>query len=256
MKTISTGSAGRLGRAAAVAMLLALGGCSTELYSNLSEREANQMVEVLAQQGIEATRETAAEGKYTISVPSGDFSTALSTLTARGLPRKNFGSLGEVFNSDKLVSTPFEERARFMHAMNEELAASLTEIDGVVSARVHINLPEEDALGTATAIPRASVFIYQAGNTDLSAEIPTIKNLIVNSVPNLRYDAVTVALFTANATSPNPSGGTLFSASNANWLGILPMAVLLVLGLFGLKYSLSRPTKALPQPVAARRRQG
>lgn len=231
----------RLGGALALSSFLALAGCSTELYSNLSERDANQMIQVLTSEGIEANRTTSADGKFAIEVASSQFSSALSALSAHGLPRKDFGSLGEVFNADKLVSTPFEERARFMHALNEELAASLTEIDGVVSARVHVNMPREEALDPTNSIPRASVFIYQGAGTDLSADVPTIKNLIVNSVPNLRYDAVTVALFTSSTeTTSSTRGNGLAMRPIFGFNGVLPMIGLAILAFFGLRFATTR----------------
>ena len=234
------------GMLASLALAVALAGCSTELYSNLSEREANQMVQVLARDGIDATRSSSADGKFKISVASADFSLAVAKLSAAGLPRKDYGSLGEVFNADKLVSTPFEERARFMHALNEELAASLTEIDGVVSARVHINMPEQEvSLDPKTSVPRASVFIYQAAGVDLSGDIPTIKNLVVNSVPNLRYDAVTVALFTATAeTTDVAPAGMPFGLRIPGLSGLVSLLLLTVLAIVGLRYSMARPKPA------------
>ena len=61
-----------------LALAAALAGCSTELYSNLSEREANQMVQVLSRDGIEANRTATADGKYSVSVASSDFSLAVA----------------------------------------------------------------------------------------------------------------------------------------------------------------------------------
>lgn len=227
---------------APLALMLMLSACTTEVYSNLTEHDANQMVQVLAGKGIDAERSVSTDGTFAISVPRSDFSRAISELNARGLPRKSFGSLGEVFNSDKLVSTPFEERARFMHAMNEELSKSLTEINGVVSARVLINLPEANDFNAQAQSPRASVFIYQSEGTDLSQAVPTIKNLVVNSVHNLDYSAVTVALFDAAATSQTPSGAYL-GGSGLKISSLIGMLLLGFLALIGLRYAFSGGSK-------------
>lgn len=222
-----------------LALMLVLSACTSEVYSNLNERDANEMVQVLSRDGIDAERSVSADGKYSISVSRGDFSRALSQLSANGLPRKDFGSLGQVFNSEKLVSTPFEERARFMHAMNEELSKSLTEIDGVLSARVLINLPEaNNAMDRDSQSPRASVFIYQAEGADLRQSVPTIKNLVVNSVHNLDYSAVTVALFNASST-PNAASQSVFRSGSMNFTNLIGMVLLGLLALFGLKFAFS-----------------
>ena len=219
-------------------MMLALSACTTEVYSNLTEHDANQMVQVLAGKGIDADRSAGTDGSFAISVSRGDFSRAITELNAQGLPRKSFGSLGEVFNSDKLVSTPFEERARFMHAMNEELSKSLTDINGVTSARVLINLPEANDFNAKAQSPRASVFIYQSEGTDLSQSVPTIKNLVVNSVHNLDYSAVTVALFDAATTSSTQSGSYL-AGTGIKFSNLIGMLLLGFLALVGLRYAFS-----------------
>lgn len=227
---------------APLAMVFLLTACTTEVYSNLSEHDANQMVQVLAGKGIDAERSVATDGTYAISVSRGAFSRAISELNAQGLPRKSFGSLGEVFNSDKLVSTPFEERARFMHAMNEELSKSLTDINGVVSARVLVNLPEANDFNAQAQSPRASVFIYQSEGTDLSKAVPTIKNLVVNSIHNLDYSAVTVALFDAATTSSTQSGAYL-GDTGLKLSNLIGMLLLGFLALIGLRYAFSGGSK-------------
>ncbi len=184
-----------------LATTLFLAGCQSELYSNLQEREVNEMISVLAVNGIEASRSTDGKGNYSVSVDRGNFSLAIAKLSEKGLPREKFGSLGKIFNSEKLVSTPFEERARFMHALNEELSNSISRINGVVSARVHLMVPEGSPFEDNKTPPRASVFIYQEAGQDLRPQIPTIKNLIVNSLDNLEYSFVEVALFEDNTSA-------------------------------------------------------
>lgn len=214
----------RMGLVLAAALFLSA--CQSELYSNLPEREVNEMISVLAVNGIEASRSSDGKGNFSISVDRGDFSIAIAKLSEKGLPREQFGSLGKVFNSEKLVSTPFEERARFMHALNEELSNSISRINGVVSARVHLMVPEDSPFEKNKTPPRASVFIYQQAGIDLRPQIPTIKNLIVNSLDNLEYSFVEVALFedntSATATRSNHSvaslGGSLW---NIILLGLL-----------------------------------
>jgi type III secretion protein J len=217
--------------------LLVLAGCQSELYSNLAEREANEMITVLAASGISASRTTDGKGTFGLTVSRSDFSSAVATLSEQGLPRENFGSLGKVFSSDKLVSTPFEERARFMHALNQELSDSITRINGVVSARVHLMVPEASPFDKNRTPPRASVFIYQKAGTDLSVKVPVIKNLIVNSMENLEYSNVEVALF-AGATDTISSGNSqISSTAMAGFGNILLILVLGALAWFGFKYT-------------------
>jgi type III secretion protein J len=229
-----------------MALALFLAGCQAELYSNLPERDVKEMVMVLKRIGIEATTKAGKDGKYSIEVERGNLSSAISELSRNGLPRKQYGSLGDIFAGDKLVSTPFEERARFMYALNEELADSLTRISGINSARVHLMLPESSPFDKGKAKPRASVFIYKAPGADLSELVPTVKNLIVNSMDGLEYENVEVAMFDAALSDPAPS---TFSASTSGIAGTAVMLGLLAAGVFVAMQLLGRLRGSRPVPV-------
>jgi type III secretion protein J len=49
--------------------------------------------------------------------------------------------MGKVFKREGFVSSPLEERARLVHAMSQEIANTINNIDGVVTARVHLVVP-------------------------------------------------------------------------------------------------------------------
>lgn len=184
-------------RLAGCGLLLALAACSEqELYSRLSERQANEMVAVLRASGIEATK-VARDDRFAILTSPGDFGEAVRTLSAQGLPRENFDSIGEVFKREGFVSSPLEERARLLHAMSQEMSNTLANIDGVVTARVHLVVPESNPLVDKGRPASASVFIKHRPDRDLAAQTPQIKALVVNSIEGLAYENVTVALFPA-----------------------------------------------------------
>jgi len=223
----------------------ALAGCKAELYSNLSEREANEMIAVLNGAGIEASREKVKGGTFTLSVDKDKTAASIAVLNQRGLPRQQFDSLANIFDAKKMVSTPFEERARFMHAMNQELANSLTQISGVVSARVHLMLPDTSPLDRNKQQPRASVFVYHQPNVNVSQHVPVIKNLIVNSVNGLNYEDVAVAIFPANLSGA-------ISTAGMSSLPFGNQTVLIVLGIILVGMALFRRTigRVLSQMLA------
>jgi len=203
--------------------LLAVGlsGCKSELYSNLSEREVNEMIAVLSAAGIETSREKAKGGTFSILVGQDDTATAIALLNQSGLPRQQFDSLANIFDAKKMVSTPFEERARFMHAMNQELAQSLTQIAGVVSAQVHLMLPDASPLDRVKQPARASVFVYHQPTVDVAQHIPVIKNLIVNAVNGLNYEDVAVAAFPINPPGSSTSASAALRFDNTLILMLL-----------------------------------
>lgn len=177
--------------------LVLLAGCSNqELYSQLSERQANEMVAVLRSTGIDAEKQSK-EGNFSVLVKPSDFSQAVRALSAQGYPREQFDSIGKVFKREGFVSSPLEERARLVHALSQEISNTIASIDGVVSARVHLVVPERNPLADKPQPAAASVFIRHRPDKDFAPQVAQIKALVVNSIEGLPYDHVTVALFPA-----------------------------------------------------------
>jgi type III secretion protein J len=178
--------------------LLMLGGCKQQLYTGLSERDANEMLAVLGAHGIEADKVIAEKGDFKLELDRSDFSAAIEALRDSGLPRAKFSSIGEVFKKEGLVTTANAERLRFMYAMSEELSRTLSLIDGVVEARVHPVLPGGDPLTDKLTPASASVFIKHSPGADLSLLGPTIKDLVCASIEGLAYERVSVTFVAAS----------------------------------------------------------
>ena len=199
----STASVGRLPVLAALAVLLALAGCKKEVYSNLTEREANEMMAVLMTGGIQADKQGVGEA-FTLTVDESDMLRAISVLNDKGYPKNNRDSIGSVFQKSGIISSPFEERVRYIYALGEDVAQTLSEIDGVVAARVHIVLPDEPQLGQPVKPSSAAVFIKHEPNVDLDFFVPQIRRLVSSSIEGLDYAAVTVVLTEATPTDTTP----------------------------------------------------
>src|SRR3954465_6086334 len=87
-----------------LSLALALSGCKGELYSRLSEKEANLIIALLLRSGIAADRLEAKDGSNTVRVEQDRFADAVTLLNASGLPRAKFENMGSVFSSNGLVS--------------------------------------------------------------------------------------------------------------------------------------------------------
>ena len=189
-------------RVALVAAPLLLAGCQTELFNALPQEEANDMVAILLQGGLGASKTRAKDGTDSVLVEKDQFAQAVDLLRAHGYPRHKFSSMGDVFQPSGLVASPMQEQARFLWALGQELSATVSEIDGVLTARVQVVLPDNDLLKRDPTPSSASVFIRYDDQSTVSALVPQIKSLVANSVEGLSYDKVSVVLVPVRHVQP------------------------------------------------------
>lgn len=197
----------RMGPIAALAALLMLAGCErAELYTGLTEKEANEMLAAVHGAGFDAAKATPDNGKtWALSAPKAQFPQEVALLQARGYPRERYETLGDVFKKEGFVSSPTEERARMMFGLSQELSHTISEIDGVVDARVHVAMPEDDPLADHPKPSSAAVFIKYDPSTEVTSQVGAIKALVVNSIEGLPSDKVSVVLTPARAITPAAS---------------------------------------------------
>lgn len=166
--------------------------CDIDLYTNLGEREANAMLAVLLRDGIPASRKVQDNGQLKVMVDEKRFAQAMAALDDAGLPGQSFSNMGEVFKGNGLVSSPVQERAQMVYALSEELSHTVSQIDGILSARVHVVLPDNDLLKRVISPSSASVLVRFDPRTDINVLIPQIKTLVANGISGLGYDGVSV----------------------------------------------------------------
>lgn len=167
-----------------LATMLTACGERIELHSQLSEQDANEVIAELADKHIPAEKRIGKES-VSVLVSSEDINRAVHVLSAAGLPKRSRNSLGDVFQKDGVISTPLEERARYIYALSQELEATLSQIDGVVVARVHVVLPERIAPGEPVQPASAAVFIKHRMDLDPDSVLPRVRRLVASSIPGL-----------------------------------------------------------------------
>ena len=180
-----------------VALAIALTGCDKEatLYSSLEESQANAVIAALLDAGLEATKTPGDEGTWNVSIRQADFAAAANLCERRGIPRRKFNGVGDVFKKTGMVSSPSEERIRFMDAIAQDLARTIAMIDGVVDARVHVVLPENDPFAKNMLPSSAAVAIRSRWDVDLNDSVPQVKSLVKNAIEGLSYEKITVTIF-------------------------------------------------------------
>ena len=178
---------------------------TTNLQAGLNDADANEIISVLHRHGIKAQKRITKEG-VTLTVDVGDISRATEAMHDAGLPRKARSDLGQVFKKEGMISTPLEERVRYIHGLSQELEYTLQQFDNVVSARVHVVLPERIAPGEPIQPSSAAVFVKYRPPFDEDTATPRIRSLVASSIPGLSgeegYSKVSVVLAPSEATAP------------------------------------------------------
>ena len=193
---------GKFGRVAVLSVsVAALAGCDrdTPIHSGLAEQQANLVMAALLDAGIEAHKAAGDEGTWDVVIKESQFAQAANLLERKGLPRRQHQGVGEVFRKSGMISSPSEERIRFMDALAQDLSRTISQIDGVIDARVHIVLPENDPFAKKTLPSSAAVAIRSRWDSDLRDCVPNIKALVQNSIEGLRYEKISVTIFRDNA---------------------------------------------------------
>ena len=181
----------------ALSAALLLAGCDKEttLHAGLAERQANLVMAALLDAGISCHKTPGEEGTWDVSVVESRFADAVNLLNKAGLPRNDHMGIGEVFKKTGMISSPSEERIRFMDALAQDLAKTISGIEGVVDARVHIVLPENDPFARHAMPSSAAVAIRSRWDADLTDVIPSVKGLVKNAIEGLSYDKIQVTIF-------------------------------------------------------------
>jgi len=185
----------RLWLAVAAAALLA--GCDKEttLHSGLEERQANLVMAALLDAGIDCHKAPGEEGTWNVTVVESKFADAVNLLEKAGLPRMAHQGIGEVFKKTGMISSPSEERIRFMDALAQDLAKTISSIDGVVDARVHVVLPENDPFARHALPSSAAVAIRSRWDADVTDIVPSVKGLVKNAIEGLQPEKIMVTIF-------------------------------------------------------------
>lgn len=233
-------AAARLLAPAALSLLCACGVDS--VVHNLDEREANRVVEVLAEGDIAASKLMVDNGRtqtFTINVPQKSRIEAVKILNRNQMPRRVESGYLEIFKDGGLIPTAGEERAKQLAAIEGEIEKQLHLIDGILDSQVQLVLPEETALRTAQDVrapTTASVtikYLPGAGNAKPLSE-SQVQAIVAAGVERLTPDNVVVVMTPAlmpgrNDVDHSAASVRGLSGRQVNMVAIVAMAVVVAL---------------------------
>ena len=151
------------------------------LYSNLDEGEAGEVVAYLNDNKISYHL---SDGGRTIAVPADKVYQTRIALASEGLPRS--GTIGySIFDQNNLGMTDFLMNLNFRRALEGELTRTITQLNEVLAARVHIVIPKDRLLKQDKKEATASVVLKLKGGGLTKQQINGISHLVASSVEGL-----------------------------------------------------------------------
>ena len=185
-----------LGIAAAVAIGIAIVMWSRApnyslLYANLDEKDAAQVVQALQSSNIDYQL---GNGGTSIFVNANETSNVRLKLAAQGLPRGGTaaGDAG-ADSQNPFGMSELAEKARYQQLLENDLSSTISNLQSVKSARVHLALPKSSAFIRDRTQASASVMValYPGRQLDAS-QVGAIVHLVAASVPELDPSRVQV----------------------------------------------------------------
>ena len=175
------------------------------LYGKLDSEEAGKIIASLEES---QTPYKVGQGGGTIYVPNDKVHLTRMKLATKGLPKAD-GVGYEIFDKPSFGMSDFVQRANYNRALQGELARTISQIDGVESARVMIVAPENRLIIDPTKKPTASVFLKLRTAGLMSAQgVNSVRFIVANSVPGLKYSSVSVVDNFGNTLSANDEEGS------------------------------------------------
>lgn len=166
----------------------------TLLYSDLELGESSEIIERLTGMGIPYQLKN--EGR-TIYAPQDQISSLRVTLAGEGLGGSIVGY--EIFDrTDNLGTTSFVQNINRIRAVEGELARTISEINSVSSARVHIVLPERQVFRQEDRKPSASIVLKTRRGGMSPSQVKAIQHIVSSAIAGL--DSSSVSIIDQNGT--------------------------------------------------------
>ena len=180
------------------------------LYGDLDTADSSQMVAKL--EGMNVPFEIRGNGSQVL-VPDDQVARLRLSMAAEGLPAG--GSIGyEIFDrGDTLGTTSFVQNINRLRALEGELARTISSIDRVAAARVHLVLPERELFSRNRREPSASIVLKMRGGNRLeSGQISAVQHLVAAAIPDLKPGRISIidgkGTLLARGAESGDGGGT------------------------------------------------
>ena len=161
------------------------------IYGPMTPSDNAEAIAILQTNGIEYRLE---QRTGLLEVPFDEVFQARMVLASEGFPKDGSGiGFESLYLEQEMGLSSFMEEARYHRAVEAELVRTITALDSITAARVHLAISRQTAFLRRGNEPSASVMLNLRGGTRLSdRQLSGIINLVASSIPNLDASRVSV----------------------------------------------------------------
>lgn len=159
------------------------------LFTNLTAEDAGEIVKKLKDN--KTPYQITADGKG-ILVPADKVYELRLSLASEGLPQG--GGVGfEIFDRKTFGMTEFVQKLNYQRALQGELSRTISQLNGVEQARIHLVIPEKSLFKENEKPATASIVLKMKSNHALKeSEVQGVVHLVASSIEGLDPDHVTL----------------------------------------------------------------
>lgn len=162
----------------------------SSLYTGLEPGDAAEVIAALQSAGI---RYELSASSGSVLVESGRVHEARLNLASQGLPKGTAIGVEMLQEEQSFGTSQFVESARYHHAMETELARTISTMRNVKSSRVHLAIPKNSVFVRKRERPTASVTLSLYGGRNIEqGQVNAIIHMVASSISSLSPEHVTV----------------------------------------------------------------
>ncbi|KFE57804.1 flagellar basal-body MS-ring/collar protein FliF [Pseudomonas syringae] len=181
------------------------------LYGSLAGMDGKQVMDTLTTANIPYTIEP---NSGALLVKAEDVQRARIQLASAGVTQHD-GNVGfEILDKDQgLGTSQFMEATRYRRGLEGELARTISSLNNIKAARVHLAIPKSSVFVRDDRKPSASILVeLYAGRTLEPSQVLAIVNLVSTSVPELSKSQISVVDQKGNLLSDQAENSELTMA--------------------------------------------
>lgn len=176
----------------------------TALFVGMEPSAASEVVAELESRGVNYELQ---DGGRMIQVPSDQVYNLRIDLFDKNIAG---GDGWKILDQQGMTTTVWQQEVAFQRAMEGELARTISAINGISSANVHLAIPEDRLLIGEDNEPSAAVLLRTSGSDAItSMQVDAIVNLVASSIEGMSADQVSVADQDGRVLAANGESGAV-----------------------------------------------